>query len=56
MDRGAWQATVNGISELDMIEHARMLSYLDATADKFLVPKVRSCNAVKICITRSCKV
>ena len=23
MDRGAWQATVHGVAELDMTEHAR---------------------------------
>ena len=24
MDRGAWQATVQGVAELDTIEHARL--------------------------------
>ena len=44
------------LKESDMIEHACMLSSLDVPADKFLAPKVRFCNVVRICITRSCKV
>ena len=28
MDRGAWWATVHGITELDMTEQARMYTYM----------------------------